>query len=79
MKAKELEFCEKWCGKLSDDQIILLKYNIGMGRFCGIGRGIGIGMPDFFPCVLIKNEINIIDKAGYYQFASKEGYMPYVS
>lgn len=71
-----INWCEKWCGDLTFNQKVILNCCITKNTFYGVGRG--IGMVGFYPLVINNNQLNIIDSAGYYQLASKEGIKKYL-
>lgn len=70
---REIEFCEHWCGDLTEEQKAVLEYKIKTGKFLGVARAVGgIGlMPAFegYP----NKAWHVIDKCGYGQLSSSEG------
>lgn len=70
---RELEFCEYWCGDLTEEQKAVLEHKIKTNKFLGVARAIGgIGrMPAFegYP----SKAWHVIDKCGYSQLSSSDG------
>jgi hypothetical protein len=70
---REIEFCEYWCGALTEEQKAVLEYKIKTGKFLGVGRVTGgMGrMPAFegYP----SKAWYVIDQCGYGQLSSSDG------
>ncbi len=73
----EIEFCEKYCGELTKEQIGMINYNIKMKKFLGVGRQYAGSYSKLFPMVIIGKTVNIINKAGYYDFCATDNRIAY--
>lgn len=70
---REIEFCEYYCGTLTEEQIAVLNHKIKTGKFLGVARSIA-GMtyqPAFegYPF----GAWHVIDKCGYSQLSASDG------
>jgi len=70
----ELEFCEYYCGELTEEQKAVLGHKIKTNKFLGVARPIGQScfMPAYqgYPNL---DAWNVIDNCGYSQLSSKDG------
>lgn len=71
MVPAEIEFCERWCGTLEPAQAQMTLRHVEKGTFLGVGRA--MGRSGVSPLVLVGQQLNVIDGAGYYQDASLAG------
>jgi hypothetical protein len=75
----EIEFCEHWCGELTDVQRIVTECCIKKGQFLGVGRAVGRMV--FMPLIqtrVLGASMDVIDAAGYRQLASVDGTRAYM-
>lgn len=69
----EIEFCEYYCGELTEEQLAVLKHKIKTGKFLGVARTLAgmtyqpafVGYPDI--------AWHVIDKCGYSQLSATDG------
>ena len=66
----ELEFCEHWCGELTENQTVMVRAAINKGQFLGVGRAVGRSV--YMPLVWIGKGADVLDAAGHYQTAQVE-------
>lgn len=65
------EFVEHWC-KLNETQGVVMHVMLAQNRVIGVARAIG-GI-EYCPLISFgRMPLNVIDGAGYYQLASKDG------
>lgn len=73
--SKQIEFCEDYCGKLTNIQIELIKKYIEENKFVGVGHD--IGTLDFHPTYEERNIKKIILPDGHNKPASIHGIIKY--
>ena len=66
-----IDFCEKWCGNLSEIQKNIIEEKCRNNSF--VGCAFAPGTLSLLPCYSIKDVLYVIDENGYYQLASNAG------